>query len=110
MLHRAANMVANLEAAPETMRRNLEMTGGSIFSEAVLLALVHAGMPRQQGYVLVQRNAMKARAEGLNLRETMLQDSELMEKLGGEEALEQAFDLDHTLRHVDSIIRRVLES
>jgi adenylosuccinate lyase len=109
MLHRAATMVASLEADPEAMKRNLELTGGSIFSEGVLLALVHAGMARQEGYVLVQRNAMKAREERRPLREVMLEDAELLEGLGGAPALESCFDLDHVLRHVDAIIDRALE-
>lgn len=108
MLHRAAKMVENLEADTEAMRRNLEATGGSIFSEGVLLALVHAGMPRQEGYVLVQRNAMKAREEQRPVLDVMLEDAELVEKIGGVDTLEACFNLDQVLRHVDAIIDRTL--
>ena len=110
MLHRAAAMVAGLEPDLEAMQRNLELSGGQIFSEAVLLTLVRAGLARQQAYVLVQRNAMSSRADRRPLREVMAEDQELIEHLGGADALDQAFDLDHTLRHIDTIIDRALAS
>lgn len=110
MLRRAATMVGGLEADTHAMKQNLELTGGQIFSEGVLLDLVRAGMARQEAYGLVQQAAMRAREEGITLREAMAEDASLMERLGGEEGLNAAFDLDRTLRHVDTIIERALSS
>src|SRR6187551_1528110 len=61
MLRRAAGLVGGLLVHPERMRKNLELTGGLIFSEGVMLALVRTGLPRQRAYELVQRSAMASR-------------------------------------------------
>ena len=53
-------LVEGLVVYPESMKRNLDRTGGLWASEAVLLALVESGSPRQEAYVWVQRNAMRA--------------------------------------------------
>ena len=60
MLERAAALVDGLVVYPENLKKNLDRAGELYFREAVLLALVEAGMPRQEAYVLVQRNAMRA--------------------------------------------------
>src|SRR6185436_1533024 len=60
MLERATSLVEGLVVYPENLRKNLERTVGLFFSEAILLALVEKGLGRQDAYVLVQRNAMKA--------------------------------------------------
>src|SRR4029453_2126722 len=60
MLARAARLVQGLGVYPEHAAANLDRTGGLVFSEAVLLALVDSGLPRQDAYVLVQRSAMRA--------------------------------------------------
>jgi adenylosuccinate lyase len=108
MLERARALVDGLVVYEESMRRNLDRAGELYFSEAILLALVEAGMPRQEAYVLVQRNAMKAwRAEG-RFRELLLADAEVMTKLD-EKALAALFDLDHALAHVPAVIERALK-
>lgn len=110
MLRRAAGMVAGLEVDAAAMARNLALTGGQIFSEAVLLALVRSGMGRQAAYGLVQRAAMRARERGVPLREAMVEDGELVERIGGVAELDAAFDLDRSLRHVDTILDRALSA
>ncbi|MFW5925074.1 MAG: adenylosuccinate lyase [Myxococcota bacterium] len=108
MLDRTRNVVANLVVYPGTLQANLDRTGGLWASEGVLLALVHKGLARQDAYVLVQRNAMKAfRGEG-DFRELLAQDGEIRERLSADE-IEHQFDLDHALAHVDTIIDRALE-
>jgi adenylosuccinate lyase len=92
------------------MERNLSLSGGQIFSESVLLALVRSGMGRQAAYGLVQRAAARARDDGTPLRAAMGLDAELVERIGGEAALDDAFDLDRSLRHVDTIIDRALSA
>jgi adenylosuccinate lyase len=107
MLDRAAGLVRGLVVYPENARRNLERAAELYFSEAVLLALVEAGLPRQDAYVLVQRNAMHAwRGEG-RFRELLAADADVMGKITPEQ-LGLLFDLDHALAHVPAILERAL--
>ncbi len=107
MLERAAKLVEGLVVYQENLRKNLDRAAELYFSEAVLLALVEAGMARQEAYVLVQRNAMKAwRGEG-KFRELLAADGEVTARLDAK-ALEEAFDLEHALAHVPAILERAL--
>jgi adenylosuccinate lyase len=109
MLDRAAGLVEGLVVYPDKMRHNLDQAAELYFSEAVLLALVGAGMPRQEAYVLVQRNAMKAwKGEG-RFRELLGADSDVSSRLDGK-TLDRLFDLDHALAHVPAILERALGS
>ena len=106
MLERARSLVSGLVVYPENLARNLERAAELYFSEAVLLALVEAGMPRQEAYVLVQRNAMKAwRGEG-RFKQLLAQDADVASKIGAK--LDSLFDLDHALAHVPAILDRAL--
>lgn len=107
MLDRAKSLVEGLVVYPENLRRNLDRSGGLFFSEAVLLALVEHGLPRQEAYVLVQRNAMKAiRGEG-TFRSNLGSDADITAKLSQEE-LDRAFDLEHALRFSEEIVERAI--
>ena len=109
MLDRASDMVDGLVVYPENMRRNLDGAAELFFSEAVLLALVEAGMPRQEAYVLVQRNAMRAwRGEGA-FRDLLAADPDVATRLDGARLLE-AFDLERALAHVPAILERALDA
>lgn len=107
MLDRCRKLVEGLVVYPENMRTNLEKTGGLWASEAVLLALVHSGLPRQEAYVLVQRNAMKAwRREG-DFLSNLLGDQDVVSRIG-EQKVREAFSLEHALHNVDALIDRAL--
>ncbi len=107
MLERAAGLVDGLVVYPERMKHNLERAAELYFSEAVLLALVEAGLGRQEAYVLVQRNAMRAwHGEG-RFRDLLARDPDVAPKLG-ESKIHDLFDLKHTLAHVPAIIERTL--
>jgi adenylosuccinate lyase len=107
MLDRSAGLVEGLVVYAENARRNLDKAAELYFSEAVLLALVESGMARQDAYVLVQRNAMKAwRGEG-RFRDLLAADPDVMPKLGSAK-LASLFDLDHALAHVPAILDRAL--
>jgi adenylosuccinate lyase len=107
MLERTRRLVEGLVVYPENLRSNLERTGGLWASEAVLLALVETGLARQQAYVMVQRNAMKAwRHEG-QFQALLLDDPEVVGRLGAERVA-AAFSLEHAIHHVDGLIDRVL--
>jgi len=108
MLDRVRGVIADLVVYPERLRQNLDQTGGLWASEGILLALIGQGLGRQDAYVLVQRNAMKA-FEGEGEFRTLLQeDAEIRNHLSADE-IDHEFDLSHALAHVDTIIDRVLE-
>jgi adenylosuccinate lyase len=107
MVRRAAGLVDGLVIHRERMRRNLELTGGLFFSEAVLLSLVRKGMARQAAYELVQRNALRAAAGEKGFRALLGEDADVAAKLSAAE-IDEAFNLDHHLRHTGLIIDRAL--
>jgi adenylosuccinate lyase len=107
MLRRAAGLVEGLVVKPERMRHNLELTGGLIFSEGVMLALVRTGLPRQQAYEIVQRSALRARDQGGDFKSLLGADPEVSSRLDGK-TLDACFDLAHHLRHADVIFQRAM--
>jgi len=107
MLHRFAGMMEGLKVYPARMLENLEATKGLVFSQPVLLQLIEKGMERQQAYVVVQRNAMKVWDEGKDFRTLLAADPDVQSLLLPNE-LEECFDLQHELRHVDTVFNRVL--
>jgi adenylosuccinate lyase len=107
MLDRATVLVRGLVVYAEKARRNLDSAAELYFSEAVLLSLVESGMARQDAYVLVQRNAMRAwRGEGA-FRDLLAADADVTAQVSAE-ALANLFDLDHALAHVPAILDRAL--
>jgi adenylosuccinate lyase len=105
-LDRLTGIIDKLLVYPDAMKRNLEQFGGLVHSERVLLALVQKGLAREAAYKLVQRNAMKAWAGEGDFMKLLKADSEVTQKLT-EKELEASFDLNHHLRHVDAIFKRV---
>jgi adenylosuccinate lyase len=106
LLSKTTNLIDTLLVYPKRMLKNLESTGGLVFSGQLLLDLVEAGVLREDAYRLVQANAMKAWNEDLNFRELITSDPEIMSKVK-RETLERAFDLQRPLRNVDKIFNRV---
>jgi adenylosuccinate lyase len=107
MLDRAAGLVEGLVVYEEKLRRNLDAAGELYFSEAVMLALVEAGLPRQKAYVLVQKNAMRAwRGDG-KFRRNVRTDPKIRKWLSVKR-IEACFDLEHALAHVPAVIDRAL--
>ncbi|HEV3031470.1 MAG TPA: adenylosuccinate lyase [Polyangia bacterium] len=107
MVRRAAGLVDGLVVNAERMRKNLDLTGGLYFSEAVMLTLVRKGMARQAAYELVQTSALRAAAGEGSFRALLGADAELCTKLSAAE-IDKAFDLEHHLRHAGTIIDRAL--
>ncbi|MEW6486713.1 MAG: adenylosuccinate lyase [Thermodesulfobacteriota bacterium] len=106
MLHRFTNVVRNLVVYPNNMLRNLELTGGLIHSQRLLLKLVEKGASREDAYRLVQRNAMRVWEEGADYKSLLRADPEVAALLTPAE-IDEAFDLGYHLKHVDTIFRRV---
>ena len=100
------SVMSGLRVHAERMRQNLELTGGLIFSQRVLLALIEKGLGRQQAYELVQRNAMKAWEEGLELLPLLKEDGEVGAQLSPAE-LESLFNYGYYLRYVDEVFQRL---
>ncbi len=106
LLSKTTNLIDTLLVYPKRMLKNLESTGGLVFSGQLLLDLVEAGVLREDAYRLVQANAMKAWKEDLNFRDLIMSDPEITSKVK-RETLEHAFDLRRPLRNVDKIFNRV---
>src|SRR3954453_16623538 len=106
MLDRFAWIVDGLVVYPDRMRRNLDASHGLFFSHRLLLALVDAGLSRDDAYRLVQRNAMQAWDEERDFRALVAADPEIAARLD-EETLASVFDLAATVRHVDTVFERV---
>jgi adenylosuccinate lyase len=108
MLRRMARIVSGMVVYPERMRRNLELSGGVVFSGTVLLELARRGVSREQAYEWVQRNAMRAFHERRLFKALLLADGDVTNVLPPAD-IERAFDLDEQLRHVDHIFDRVFQ-
>lgn len=106
MLHRFTRLVAEMRVYPERMRENLEITGGLVYSQRLLLELARKGVARQTAYVFVQRNAMKFYEEGMDFLEALLADEELRTYLD-EGEIRAVFDLGYHTQHVDTVFQRV---
>jgi adenylosuccinate lyase len=107
LLAKTANIVDRLLVYPERMKKNLESTGGLVFSGQLLLDLAEAGMMREDAYRLVQGHAMRAWKEDLVFRDEVAKDPEIT-KLIAPGKLEKTFDYTRQLSNVDAIFRRVL--
>jgi adenylosuccinate lyase len=103
MLDRFSWIIEGLVVRTEQMRKNLEATHGLVFSHRLLLALVDAGLARDDAYRLVQTYAMTAWEEERDFRELVGADPEI----AGRVDLDAVFDLDATLRHVDTVFERL---
>ncbi len=99
-------VLEELHVYPERMRQNMAITRGLIYSQRVLLALTEGGLGRDDAYAIVQRNAMRTWAGEGDFRELLGADEELA-RLLSPEALDECFDPQRMLRHVDTIYERV---
>lgn len=106
MLRKMTRLVDNLLVYPDNMKKNLEMTGGLVFSGNVLLELARKGVPRDDAYRLVQKSAMKSwKGEGKFLA-LLKKDKEIGKYLSVKD-IEKCFDLKKHLKNVDRIFKRI---
>lgn len=118
MLNRLEELIEKLVVYPENMLKNLNLTGGLVFSQRILLELPKKGLSREDSYKIVQRNAMKVWkdiSEGKNALnqkneslylQYLLQDKELL-ALISEEEIRSCFDYSYYTKNVDKIFKRV---
>ena len=107
LLTKITSLIDKLLVYPARMLRNLESTGGLIFSGQLLLDLAEAGMMREDAYRLVQGHAMRAWKEDLVFRDEVAREAEITALLSSEQ-LAKTFDMTRQLGNVDAIFRRVL--
>jgi adenylosuccinate lyase len=107
LLAKTENLIDKLLVYPARMLKNLESTGGLIFSGQLLLDLAESGMSREDAYRLVQSHAMRSWKEGLTFREEIAKSPEITARLTPEK-LAHAFDYNRQLSNVDAIFERVL--
>ena len=106
MLRRTTYVLKNLVVYPQNMRRNLDKSGGAIYSEHVLLRLVGKGLARDRAYRMVQRHALAVTQHGGDLRQALLNDAEIRRYLSAQE-IREIWDLKPYLKNVDAIFKRV---
>jgi adenylosuccinate lyase len=106
MLARFAGLIEKLTVFPRNMQRNVDLLGGVVNSQRLLLELARRGHDRQAAYVIVQRNAMKFFEQGLDFKTALLGDADLARTMSRED-VEACFSPDYHLRHVDEIFARV---
>lgn len=109
MLRRLNNLLKGLRVIPENMERNLMGSHGLFFSQRVLLALVEAGLARQEAYVMVQKVAMRCWRERTSFEDAVRADTDIAARLD-KARLDKAFDLNYYLRHERTILDRVFAS
>jgi adenylosuccinate lyase len=106
MLSTFTSIMKGLKVYPESMRRNVELTQGVIFSQRVLLALIGKGLQRGEAYKIVQDNAMKAWEKKRSFLSLLEADRWITAHLSKRE-LNSLFDYGYYLKHVDEVFRRL---
>jgi len=109
MLARVTEILRTLLVYPSRMKQNLELTGGLIYSQRLLLALVDRGAQRKDAYEAVQRNAMEAWKGGAGFQDLASKDP-LITRFLSPADIRACFDSRYYLRHLDTIYRRVFGS
>ncbi len=106
MLMKMTDLIGGMVVYPERMLDNLNLTGGLIFSQRVLLALVGKGLTREDAYALVQRHAMEVWEGGGDFGQRLKDDPEVTALLPPEE-IEACFNYDNLRHSIDAIFKRI---
>jgi adenylosuccinate lyase len=106
MLDLMSELIENLVIYPKQMLKNLNLTGGLIYSQRVLLALVDAGIDRQDAYKIVQKHALQSWDEGGSFRDALLADPQVARYVTADQ-LDALFDHEEQLANVDAIFARL---
>ena len=106
MLNKMNYLMKNLLVYPENMLKNLNKTGGLIFSQEVLLALVKKGVAREDAYTMVQRNAMQVWEANKDFKALLKGDKEIMALLNVND-IDTLFDLNKVMININKIYKRL---
>jgi len=109
MLAKVTDLIKHLVVYPANMKRNLDLTGGLVYSQRLLLALIEKGAQRKESYEAVQRNAMASWKGAGSLQALVGKDAFISQHLKKSE-IAACFNPKYYLRHVDHIFRRVFRS
>lgn len=107
MMAKMIDVVSNFVVHPDRMQQNLESTGGLVFSQEVLTALIESGMMREDAFEVVQSNAMEAFEKREKTFYELIRDDERVKERLTVEELDACFDAGRQLEHVDTIFKRV---
>ncbi|MEW5857115.1 MAG: adenylosuccinate lyase [Cyanobacteriota bacterium] len=107
MLAEITDLVKHLLVYPQNMERNMNLYGGVVFSQRVMLTLVEKGLSREEAYAIVQSCAHQAwnQPDG-NFHDLIAKDARVTAQLSPE-AIEACFDPQHQLRHLDQVYQRL---
>ena len=108
MLKKMTKLMDGLIVYPENMMRNLEKTGGLIYSQSVLLALVRKGITREEAYKLVQKNATQSWTTGKDFLKLLKKDKDIKKLLSVAE-IDETFKLKTQFKNIDRIFKRVFK-
>ncbi|HEY8278356.1 MAG TPA: adenylosuccinate lyase [Bdellovibrionota bacterium] len=106
MIVRARKLIEGLKVKKDRVKDNLQATRGLVYSGAVLLALVEAGLNRDAAYRLVQKHALEAWKGGASLKERLLKDAEVLQYLK-RKGVEAVFHASRGLEHADHTYKEV---
>jgi adenylosuccinate lyase len=106
MLNKMIVLMENLLVYPDNMLKNLNKTGGLIFSQEVLLALIKKGITREESYALVQRNAMQVWEHQKDFKTLLKADSDIM-NLMSEDEIDDLFDLQKVMKNINKVFERL---
>ena len=105
MLQKFAWVMDGLVVYPQNMRKNIEKSGGMVFSQKLLLILTDRGLTREESYKIVQTAAMKSRSTGKSFKEVLMADREALKHVSQKE-IEKIFDIRDNVKNVDVVFRR----
>jgi adenylosuccinate lyase len=106
ILHLTLRVVDGMRVFPERMMQNLNSSGGLVYSAAVLLALIDAGLSREDAYAAVQRAAMRTWEDAVPFRQTLLEEPAVVAQVDGV-FLDKIMDPARYLQHADAVFKRV---
>jgi len=109
MLEKARYLISNLRVFEDKVRKNIAVTGGLIYSQRVMLALIDKGMSREDAYTLIQKIALKCWEEQSSF-EVAIRENEQVKNMLRTEELDALFVPDYYLRNVDKIYERFIDS
>mgnify|MGYP002869430756 CR=1 FL=1 len=104
MLHRFSEVLKNLVIYKDNMKKNINLYGGIVFSQKVLLKLLDKGYTREEAYQIVQEHALNA-LNGSSFKQALTNDKRVTDKLSVDE-IDACFDIADYLSNIDYIFKK----
>jgi len=105
ILNKFITLMEGLVVHPENMLKNIESSGGIVFSQRILLTLVEKGITREQAYKIVQTCAMEARNSGRQMKDVAKESKELLTYIDKQD-IDKLFGLDYFIRNLGAVYKR----